>query len=134
MRLLKLAIAIFACVAPVWSQAAPLKTADAVLDRYKQALGGVDAIGKVQSETVREEIESAGAPRNATSIYYAKPFKTLMKVTRTNGSQVVVGFDGSASWSVGPQGASITKIQLSRLCAAMPICNIRSTSLTTSRS
>ncbi len=65
MRLLKLAIVIFASVAPVWPQAAPLKTADAVLDRYKQALGGVDAIAKVQSETVRGEIESSWHARKS---------------------------------------------------------------------
>ena len=109
MRWFKLAIVIFASVAPVWPQAAPLKTADAVLDRYKQALGGVDAIAKVQSETVRGEIEKAGTPGKATFVYYAKPFKTLMKVTRAKGNQVVAGFDGSVSWSVGPQGASIDK-------------------------
>jgi hypothetical protein len=109
MRLLKLVIVIFASVAPVWPQAAPLKTADAVLDRYKQALGGVDAIAKVQSETVHGEIERAGTPGKASFVYYAKPFKTLMKVTRANGNQVVAGFDGSVSWSVGPQGASIDK-------------------------
>jgi len=109
MRWFKLAIVIFASVAPVWPQAAPLKTADAVLDRYKQALGGVDAIAKVQSETVRGEIKKAGTPGKATFVYYAKPFKTLMKVTRANGNQVVAGFDGSVSWSVGPQGASIDK-------------------------
>ena len=109
MRWFKLAIVIFASVAPVWPQAAPLKTADAVLDRYTQALGGVDAIAKVQSETVRGEIEKAGTPGKATFVYYAKPFKTLMKVTRANGNQVVAGFDGSVSWSVGPQGASIDK-------------------------
>ena len=109
MRWFKLAIVIFGSVAPVWPQAAPLKTADAVLDRYKQALGGVDAIAKVQSETVRGEIEKAGTPGKATFVYYAKPFKTLMKVTRANGNQVVAGFDGSVSWSVGPQGASIDK-------------------------
>jgi hypothetical protein len=109
MRLLNLAIVIFASVAPVWPQAVPLKTADAVLDRYKQALGGVDAVAKVQSETVRGEIEKAGTPGKATFVYYAKPFKTLMKVTRANGNQMVVGFDGSVSWSVGPEGASIDK-------------------------
>jgi hypothetical protein len=109
MRLLKLAFVIFACVAPVWPQAAPLKTADAVLDRYKQALGGVDAIAKVQSETVRGEIENTGKPGKATFVYYARPFKTLMRITRANGNQIVVGFDGSVSWSVGPEGASIDK-------------------------
>jgi hypothetical protein len=109
MRLLKLAVVILASVAPVWPQAAPLQTADAVLDRYKQALGGVDAIAKVQSETVRGEIESSGKPGKATFVYQAKPFKTLMNITRANGSQIVAGFDGSVSWSVGPEGASIDK-------------------------
>lgn len=109
MRLIRLVILVLASVAPAWPQAAPLKTAEAVLERYKQALGGADAIAKVESETVRGEIESSGQPGKATFVYQAKPFKTLMKVTRANGSQIVVGFDGSVSWSVGPQGASIDK-------------------------
>jgi hypothetical protein len=109
MRLIKLAVVIFAGIAPVWPQAAQLKTADAVLERYKQALGGVDAIAKVQSETVRGEIERAGTPGKATFVYYAKPFKTLSKVTRANGEQIVSGFDGSVSWSVDSKGASVDK-------------------------
>jgi outer membrane lipoprotein-sorting protein len=109
MRLIKLAVLIFACVAPLWSQAGQLKTADAVLDRYKQALGGVDAIAKVQSKTVHGEIESTGKPGKATFVYYAKPFKTLLKATRADGSEVTYGFDGSVSWSITPQGASIDK-------------------------
>jgi hypothetical protein len=36
MRFVKLAVFVFASVAPVWPQAGQLKTADAVLDRYKQ--------------------------------------------------------------------------------------------------
>ena len=109
MHLLRLAVVILASVAPVWPQAVPLKTAEAVLDRYKQALGGAEAIAKVQSETVRGEIESSGKPGKATFVYQAKPFKTLMKITRANGSQIAIGFDGSVSWSIGPEGASIDK-------------------------
>jgi len=109
MRLVKLAIVILASAAAVWPQAAQLKTANAVLDRYKDALGGVDAIANVQSETVRGEIEGTGMPGKATFVYYAKPFKTLMKVTRANGSESVSGFDGGVSWSVDSKGASIDK-------------------------
>lgn len=58
MRLVKSAIVILASAVAVWRQAAQLKTANAVLDRYKHVLGGVDAIAKVQSETVRGEIEA----------------------------------------------------------------------------
>ncbi len=109
MRLITFAIVIFACIVPAWSQAGQLKTADAVLDQYKHALGGVDAIRKVQSETMRGEIEGTGASGKATFVYYAKPFKTLLKVRRANGTEVIVGFDGTVSWSVTPQGASIDK-------------------------
>lgn len=86
-----------------------LKTAAAVLDRYKQVLGGVDAIAKVQSETIHGEIEAAGMPAKATFIYYAKPFKTLWKVTQPDGKEILQGFDGKISWSVTPQGANIDK-------------------------
>src|SRR5579864_112301 len=72
----------------------PLKSAAAVLDRYKQALGGADAIARVQSETVRGEIEGTGISGKMTFIYYAKPFKTLMKVTTPDGEELLQGFDG----------------------------------------
>lgn len=107
--MIKLAILIFACISPVWPQAAPLKTADAVLDRYKHVLGGADAIAKIQSETVRGEIESSSMTGKATFVYHAKPFKTLIKITRPDGSEVTSGFDGSVSWSIDSKGASIDK-------------------------
>jgi outer membrane lipoprotein-sorting protein len=109
MRPIRLTIVILAAVVSVWAQDAQLKTADAVLDRYKQVLGGVDAIQKVQSETVHGEIEASGMDGKATFTYYAKPFKTLIKVTRPDGTKILAGFDGSVSWSVTPQGASIDK-------------------------
>jgi hypothetical protein len=109
MRLINLVVVIFASVAPLWSQTGQLKTSDAVLDQYKHALGGVEAIKKVQSETRRGEIEDPGMTGKATFVYYAKPFKTLLKVRRANGTEVILGFDGSVSWSITPQGASIDK-------------------------
>jgi len=109
MRLVKLAVIVFASVAPVWPQPEQLKTADAVLDRYKHALGGADAIAKVQSLTVHGEFEGTGMNGKASFVYYAKPFKTLMKVTREDGSQVTSGFDGSVSWSIDSQGAAMDK-------------------------
>lgn len=109
MRLVRLAIVVFAGVALVWPQAGQLKTADAVLQRYQQALGGVDAIRKVQSETRLGEVEATGMQGKATFVAYAKPFKFLHKVTLPSGREVISGFDGSVSWSVTPQGASIDK-------------------------
>ncbi|MFZ0953876.1 MAG: hypothetical protein WAN17_16515 [Candidatus Sulfotelmatobacter sp.] len=111
---MELGIVLFACVAltrpqQVWPQAAPFKTAEAVLDRYKQALGGVKAIAKVQSETVRGEIEGTGLSGKATFVSYAKPFKSIFKVTHADGGQAISGFDGKVSWSIDAQGPSIDK-------------------------
>jgi hypothetical protein len=55
------------CCCPLWAdeeltarnQEAQLTTAAQVLDRYKQALGGEQAIANVQSMMVRGEAESA---------------------------------------------------------------------------
>jgi hypothetical protein len=109
MRLSKLAVLLLAFAAPLWPQDAPLKTAAAVLDRNKQVLGGADAIQRVQSLTVHGEIEATGMAGKATFVYYAKPFKTLFKVTLPDGSEVLSGFDGATSWSVNRQGARIDK-------------------------
>lgn len=109
MRLIKLAMVVLAGGVLAWPQVGQLKTADAVLERYQQALGGVDAIRKVQSETRHGEVEAPGLQSKATFVAYAKPFKFLQGVTLPNGREVISGFDGSVSWSVTPQGASIDR-------------------------
>jgi hypothetical protein len=111
MRIPTLALAALTAVAmwssPLSAQAGQLKTADAVLERYKTALGGVDAIKNVQSETVHGEIEGTGVQGKSTFVSYSKPFKSLFAVTRADGTQVTSGFDGKVSWSIEPKGASI---------------------------
>jgi len=107
MRVLQAAVVILVSAAPVWPQAARLKTADAVLGRYQQALGGVAAIEKVQSETVRGEVEATGMAAKATFVYQAKPFKFVLRVKRPDGVEITQGFDGKISWVVTPKGASI---------------------------
>ena len=86
-----------------------LKTRDAVLERYKQALGGVDAIQRVQSRTVHGEVESSSKAGRASFVYYAKPFKSLFKLTLPDGTNITAGFDGKVSWTITPQGASLDK-------------------------
>ncbi|HEY6970104.1 MAG TPA: hypothetical protein VJA94_12930, partial [Candidatus Angelobacter sp.] len=109
MRLLKLAAIVFLSAECTWPQTAQLTTAGQVLDRYKQALGGEQAIANVQSITVRGEVESTSTPGKATFVYYAKPFKTLFKVTRADGTQITAGFEGKVSWTITPKGAEIDK-------------------------
>ncbi len=109
MRLIQPTILLFAGSVLAWPQAAPLKTAEAVLERYKQALGGPDAIKKVQSETTHGEVEGSGLKGKATFVGYAKPFRSLFKLTQPDGRQIVAGFDGSVSWTITPEGATIDK-------------------------
>lgn len=91
------------------AHSSPLRSADAVLQRYQQALGGVDAVAKVQSETMYGEIDGTGMAAKANFVYFAKPFKTLIKVTRADGTELESGFDGTTSWSLDAKGASIDK-------------------------
>jgi hypothetical protein len=104
-----IAVVLVATGISVRAQEAQLKTTDAVLERYKQALGGVEAVQNVQSMTVRGEAESSAKPGKSTFVYYARPFKSLMKLTRPDGTEITVGFDGKVSWSITPQGASVDK-------------------------
>jgi hypothetical protein len=109
MRVINLLALTGVCAALGWSQSPELKTVHAVLERYQQALGGAEAIGKVQSETRRGGGEGAGMQGKVTFVAYAKPCKGLSKVTMPDGGERVDGFDGEVSWSMGPKGAEIDK-------------------------
>src|SRR5215472_14303561 len=86
-RIFHSACVVVAMTGSIWAREGGLKTAAAVLDRYKEALGGADVIKKVQSETVRGEIESSSTKGKGTFTYYARPFKSLIKITRPDGTQ-----------------------------------------------
>ena len=100
---------IFAATVTGWAHAGQLKSVEAVLDRYKHALGGVNAIAQVHSETFRGEIDGSGMTGKSSFVYLAKPFKMLIKITRSDGTEASAGFDGAVSWSLDPQGATIDK-------------------------
>jgi hypothetical protein len=109
MRTAKSATLVFAFGVLAWPQTPPLKTAGEVLERYRQAIGGADAIREVQSETRHGELEKTGMKGKATFVGYAKPFLQLNKVTLPDGHEVLSGFNGGTSWSISPKGASIDK-------------------------
>jgi hypothetical protein len=108
MRLITAAVLACAGQSLLWPQPTELNTTQAVLEKYQRALGGVEVIKKVQSETRHGEFESTGQGKG-TFIAYSKPFKGLSKVTVAGGGQMTSGFDGTVSWSIGPNGASVDK-------------------------
>ena len=91
------------------SQPHQFKTTAEVLEAYQQALGGKEAIRKVQSETQHGEFQSTGMKAPIKFVSYAKPFKSLSKITMPGGQQRTNGFDGEISWSIGPNGAEIDR-------------------------
>lgn len=112
MRVLSITLCILVCAAPGFSQSPELKTAGAVLERYQQALGGPRAIQRVQAEVVRGEVESSNGsaePVRAEFVYYAKPFRTLYKVTHADGRESTFGFDGKVFWALTDKGAEIDR-------------------------
>jgi hypothetical protein len=60
MRFTATALVLSASLASIHAQQTPLKTTAEVLDRYQHALGGADAIARVQSQTIRGEVEGSG--------------------------------------------------------------------------
>ena len=81
MRARKLCPVFLVFIASAWAQAGAgdLKTAAAVLDRYKQSLGGEQAIAKVHSMTVRGEAESSTSPANRRSSFTPSPSKRFSR-------------------------------------------------------
>jgi len=106
MRLSSVAILFLACAALARPQAR-LTTRDQVLDRYKQALGGVEAIESVQSETRHAEFDTPKG--KATFVGYSKPFKGVQHITLADGTEISGGFDGKVSWQIRDGKASIDK-------------------------
>jgi hypothetical protein len=109
MRIARVAGIVLSGAVVAHAQAPRLTSAQAVLERYQQALGGIDSIKQVQSETARGTFERTGMTGRATFVSQAKPFKSLFTVTRPDGSKVSSGFDGKVSWTITPEGASIDK-------------------------
>jgi hypothetical protein len=101
-------LAFFLSTGLVFSQG-PLTTRDQVLERYKQAIGGVDTIRRVQSETQRGQIEGSGLNGQAKFVNYAKPFKAVQNLTLPDGTEVGGGFNGAVSWQIRSGKASIDR-------------------------
>jgi len=93
-----LALALIGCAAH------RAQTVDEVLDRYKQALGGVDAIASTKYETIHAEVADSGSPGKIAIVLYAEPFKQRVEATLPNGTRRISGFDGAVSWSISPEG------------------------------
>lgn len=81
---------------PVKSDA-QLPTADQILDKYVQALGGREAIDKLTSRESRGTMETAGRGKTSFETVQKTPDKSVT-VQEMQGGSVSFGFDGSNGW------------------------------------
>ncbi len=80
-----------------------LPTADQVLDKYIQALGGADAIKKITSRTLKGTI-AVGPSQFPVEVLAKAPDKRIATVHTPNGDSITA-FDGHTGWlgNPGPQ-------------------------------
>ena len=69
-----------------------------MLDKYLQALGGMDAIAKVTTRIAKGKMEEAANPPSDIEIYLKSPDHSLI-VTHVLGSDSSTGYSGDAGWT-----------------------------------
>jgi hypothetical protein len=120
LRLTTLGTVLFAGSALVRPQPAQLKTVDAVLVQYQHALGGVEAISNVLSETRHGEVQATSMTGNATFIAYAN------RSSRSSKSRGPTATKSSPDLTAAFHGQSLRKARASikpprsKRCAGMP--------------
>lgn len=83
--------------------AAAAVTADAVLDRYVQALGGSAAIEKISTRVVKGSYEIGGVPaKGELEVYSKAPNMTAITVTMPGLGVLRQGYDGQTGWKHDP--------------------------------
>jgi len=88
---------------------APLPSPTAIVARYDEALGGVAALRRHTSITVRGELE-VRRPKGVVVVAFIRygkaPFLRLERYTLPGGGgEDLRGFDGEHAWHLSPQGA-----------------------------
>ncbi|MGA9183965.1 MAG: hypothetical protein WBZ32_01595, partial [Candidatus Acidiferrales bacterium] len=82
---------------------ASLPTADQVLDKYVQAIGGRAAWEKLHSRTSLGTIEIPTMNLSGTVMVHEKAPNSMLLVVILSGNSFRQGFDGTVAWSDDPQ-------------------------------
>jgi hypothetical protein len=80
----------------------PKVTADEVLTRYVQAIGGEDAIRKAQTSAARYHVSESSGRSYEYTVYKKAPQKALWIYTGDRNYRS--GYNGSVGWNQGPTG------------------------------
>jgi zinc protease len=109
---------VVAALIPAVAQTAPqaaMPTVDQILDKYIQAIGGKDAVQKINSRVSKGTFELEQMPGDATTeIYQKAPNKIFTDTESGSFGAYKRGFNGTVGWEDNPQAglADITGGQL----------------------
>jgi photosynthetic reaction center cytochrome c subunit len=93
----------------------PLPTADQILDKYVQAVGGAGAVDKITSRAMKGEITFAG--RSLPIDIYSKDPDKRVSFTHMQEGDNITAFDGHEGW-LGMTGRPVREMQGSDLDGA----------------
>lgn len=92
----------------VWAQEPKLPTAEEVINKSIEALGGQAAFDKLHNRVMKGTIEVTGQPNKISlTIYEAEPNKRYSLTDVPNVGKVESGTDGKVCWQITPMGASL---------------------------
>ena len=81
--------------------AKPLPAADAILDKYLQAVGGRDAVEKITSRVEKASLTVPGGPEVPIDIFAKTPDKRISMMHMKDGDSITA-FDGHQGWLSNP--------------------------------
>jgi hypothetical protein len=96
-------VAVAAFAAPAAAQ--PLPAARQVLDRYAEAIGGRQAVQRIQSRRLVYEVSAGGMTINM-DVKQRRPNLGVVLMS-TGMGDIRSGFDGTTAWAVTPMGPAI---------------------------
>jgi photosynthetic reaction center cytochrome c subunit len=79
-------------------------TADQLMDKYLQAVGGMDALAKITSRVEKGNMVGADGRKTPVDIYEKGADERVM-ITHTANGDRSTGYDGSSAWTMGGNGA-----------------------------
>src|ERR1700690_106592 len=82
--------------------AKPLPAADAILDKYLQAVGGRDAVEKITSRVEKASLTVPGGPEVPIVIFAKAPDKRISMMHMKDGDSIAA-FDGQKDWLSNPE-------------------------------
>lgn len=102
------AAVVFGVAVPAWGQPEKLPTAEEVLDKAVDALGGKAALEKHRNRVSKGTFEIPAMGQKGTlHSFEAEPNKYYQVIELPGGLKVESGSDGEVYWDVQPQGARI---------------------------